>query len=273
MISYCPKDKADWRNWLKENHLIKDSIWLIFNKKKTPNPNLTWSEAVDEALCFGWIIKILILSFLTIVLLGCKEDKPYMVNVDLPLTKIVWKGIHLPIEINSSKANKHFSIKLNAESPIKAEISRRAKNQFTIFANKRGKLKIDVFLVEENREEYLFSETLKVKEIPNLKPSFCPGMRLKVSDAMLINNYCKKISVETINYDINANFKVIGFDIVTYPLKKGRTINSSKNNLLTELQIQQIKEVNTGEFIYVENISVEISGEILVVEIMKIEKI
>jgi len=55
MTSYCPKDKADWRNWLKENHLIKDSIWLIFNKKKSPNPNLTWSEAVDEALCFGWI--------------------------------------------------------------------------------------------------------------------------------------------------------------------------------------------------------------------------
>ena len=55
MNSYYPKDKEDWRNWLKKNHLIKDSIWLIFNKKDSPNPNLNWSEAVDEALCFGWI--------------------------------------------------------------------------------------------------------------------------------------------------------------------------------------------------------------------------
>jgi len=55
MNSYCPKDKEDWRNWLKKNHLIKDSIWLIINKKGSPNPNLNWSEAVDEALCFGWI--------------------------------------------------------------------------------------------------------------------------------------------------------------------------------------------------------------------------
>ena len=55
MNSYCPKDREDWRNWLKKNHLIKDSIWLIFYKKDSPTPNLNWSEAVDEALCFGWI--------------------------------------------------------------------------------------------------------------------------------------------------------------------------------------------------------------------------
>lgn len=55
MNTYCPKDKADWRNWLIENHLEEDSIWLIFYRKNSPNPNLSWSEAVDEALCFGWI--------------------------------------------------------------------------------------------------------------------------------------------------------------------------------------------------------------------------
>jgi uncharacterized protein YdeI (YjbR/CyaY-like superfamily) len=55
MNSYCPKDKAEWRNWLRENHLTKDSIWLIIKRKDAPNPNLSWSEAVDEALCFGWI--------------------------------------------------------------------------------------------------------------------------------------------------------------------------------------------------------------------------
>lgn len=55
MNSYCPKNKQDWRKWLQKNHLKEDSIWLVINKKNAPNPNLTWSEAVDEALCFGWI--------------------------------------------------------------------------------------------------------------------------------------------------------------------------------------------------------------------------
>lgn len=55
MNSYCPKNKADWRNWLKKNHLTADSIWLILYRKDATNYNLSWSDAVDEALCFGWI--------------------------------------------------------------------------------------------------------------------------------------------------------------------------------------------------------------------------
>ena len=52
---YCPRDKKEWRKWLKLNHKMKDAVWLIFYKKKSPNHNLSWSESVDEALCFGWI--------------------------------------------------------------------------------------------------------------------------------------------------------------------------------------------------------------------------
>lgn len=52
---YCPADKEDWRKWLEENHKKKDAVWLIFYKKKSPKYNLSWSDSVDEALCFGWI--------------------------------------------------------------------------------------------------------------------------------------------------------------------------------------------------------------------------
>lgn len=52
---YCPDDQQDWRKWLELNHDKKESVWLIFYKKKSPNHNLTWSESVDQALCFGWI--------------------------------------------------------------------------------------------------------------------------------------------------------------------------------------------------------------------------
>lgn len=52
---YCPKNKKGWRKWLELNHKKKDAIWLIFYRKGTPKYNLSWSESVDEALCFGWI--------------------------------------------------------------------------------------------------------------------------------------------------------------------------------------------------------------------------
>lgn len=52
---FCPKNPKDWRNWLAKNHSNKTAVWLIFYKKKSPNYNLSWSESVDEALCFGWI--------------------------------------------------------------------------------------------------------------------------------------------------------------------------------------------------------------------------
>ena len=52
---YCPYDKKDWRKWLELNHNKKEAVWLIFFKKDSPNYNLSWSDSVDEALCFGWI--------------------------------------------------------------------------------------------------------------------------------------------------------------------------------------------------------------------------
>jgi uncharacterized protein YdeI (YjbR/CyaY-like superfamily) len=44
-----------WRSWLLEHHASRQSIWLIYYKKQVGKPTLSWSEAVDEALCFGWI--------------------------------------------------------------------------------------------------------------------------------------------------------------------------------------------------------------------------
>lgn len=52
---YCPLNQSEWRKWLQKNHGKKKAVWLIYFKKKSPDHNLTWSKAVDEALCFGWI--------------------------------------------------------------------------------------------------------------------------------------------------------------------------------------------------------------------------
>lgn len=44
-----------WRGWLQEHHATEPGVWLGMWKKHTGRVNLTWSEAVDQALCFGWI--------------------------------------------------------------------------------------------------------------------------------------------------------------------------------------------------------------------------
>ncbi len=48
-------DRAAFRSWLEENHANEPAVWLIFWKKGSGRPSIEWSEAVDEALCFGWI--------------------------------------------------------------------------------------------------------------------------------------------------------------------------------------------------------------------------
>jgi len=53
--SFCPSNQREWRKWLENNHDKKNGVWLIIYKKGSDSPNLSWSHAVDEALCFGWI--------------------------------------------------------------------------------------------------------------------------------------------------------------------------------------------------------------------------
>jgi uncharacterized protein YdeI (YjbR/CyaY-like superfamily) len=53
--SFCPASQKDWREWLMENHSSKQSVWLVYHKIKSNVPSISWSQAVDEALCFGWI--------------------------------------------------------------------------------------------------------------------------------------------------------------------------------------------------------------------------
>ena len=51
-------NRDDWRSWLKDNHATEKEIWLVFFKKKTGKPSIPYEDAVEEAICFGWIDSI-----------------------------------------------------------------------------------------------------------------------------------------------------------------------------------------------------------------------
>lgn len=48
-------DRKKWRAWLEKNHKKEKVIWLIYYKKASGKPRIPYHEAVEEALCFGWI--------------------------------------------------------------------------------------------------------------------------------------------------------------------------------------------------------------------------
>ena len=48
-------DRAAWREWLASNHAASAGIWLVFDKKSSRAERLLYGDAVEEALCFGWI--------------------------------------------------------------------------------------------------------------------------------------------------------------------------------------------------------------------------
>ena len=55
MKSFQAKSRQDWRDWLKRNHTIEKEIWLVYYKKHTGKPTISYRDSVEEALCFGWI--------------------------------------------------------------------------------------------------------------------------------------------------------------------------------------------------------------------------
>jgi uncharacterized protein YdeI (YjbR/CyaY-like superfamily) len=53
--TFYAESAADWRAWLEANHRTSQSVWLIIYRKNAGTPSVYYDEAVDEALCFGWI--------------------------------------------------------------------------------------------------------------------------------------------------------------------------------------------------------------------------
>src|SRR5262245_7735330 len=45
----------EWRNWIAKNHAQSNGVWLRFFKKGSGEKSITYAEALDEALCYGWI--------------------------------------------------------------------------------------------------------------------------------------------------------------------------------------------------------------------------
>lgn len=50
-----PSSRAEWRQWLEKNHTLSTGVELVYHKRSSGLPTVAYQDAVEEALCFGWI--------------------------------------------------------------------------------------------------------------------------------------------------------------------------------------------------------------------------
>ncbi|MFD2916184.1 YdeI/OmpD-associated family protein [Psychroserpens luteus] len=78
------KTDIEWRQWLEENHLFTDGIYLIFYKVENEEESMRWEDAVKVALCYGWIDS-------TVKSLGNGKRKQYFCQRN---PKSVWSALN-----------------------------------------------------------------------------------------------------------------------------------------------------------------------------------
>ena len=76
---------ADWHAWLEEHHEKQEELWVGFHKKDSGKPSITWPEAVDGALCFGWIDGVR----------KSLNDNSYVIRFTPRRPRSVWSAINI----------------------------------------------------------------------------------------------------------------------------------------------------------------------------------
>jgi uncharacterized protein YdeI (YjbR/CyaY-like superfamily) len=108
--TYYAKDRNAWRKWLEKNHAKSPGVWLIYYKKSSGTPRVEYNDAVEEALCFGWIDSTV----------RPIDDKKYMQRFTPRKPKSGWSGL------NKQRINRMIEQSLMAPAGLeKIEIAKK----------------------------------------------------------------------------------------------------------------------------------------------------
>ncbi len=81
---FYPKDRRAWRQWLQKYHTKEPGVWLIYYKKNSGKRRISYDDAVEEALCFGWIDSIM----------KPIDEEKYMQKFTPRKVKSVWSALN-----------------------------------------------------------------------------------------------------------------------------------------------------------------------------------
>lgn len=79
------KTPAEFRAWLAKHHAAEQELWVVYCKKATGKPSMTWQESVDEALCYGWIDGIR----------KGIDDETYTIRFSPRKARSIWSAINI----------------------------------------------------------------------------------------------------------------------------------------------------------------------------------
>jgi len=116
------RNRDEWRKWLERNHNKEKEVWLVFYKKHTGKLGLSYDDAVEEALCFGWIdgrLKRI-------------DDEKHLIRFSPRRKNSVWS------EINRKKAEKMIREgKMTETGLAKIEEAKKSGKWFSAYTSKK----------------------------------------------------------------------------------------------------------------------------------------
>lgn len=145
---FHPRERGEWREWLAKNHDKSPGVWFVYFKKAAGKPRVTYDEAVQEALCFGWIdslprkldaerSKLLFTPRKT----GSVWSKPNKIRVKQLLGKGLITAVGLA-KIEAAKADGSWNIlddsdnlKIPVDLAESLDANQTAKQNFEAFSN------------------------------------------------------------------------------------------------------------------------------------------
>ena len=192
----------------------------------------------------------------------CSNPRNNDIQLESPLTNILWIGIFQPIKIEG--APEGYQIKIQGGEKIASLKKEGSLNEFQIRPNRLGNLVIEIRIGQE-----IWKEEFDVREIPNLVGEICSYQSGMIPRATLLN--CGGITVTSENYGIDINYRVKKFDLYVIKNGKGKTY-SSNSRMFTNEQLNELKNMPKGSRFYLENIEVITGlGRIRSVPIMRFE--
>jgi uncharacterized protein YdeI (YjbR/CyaY-like superfamily) len=107
------QNQSEFRTWLTINHLTSSELLVGFYKKASGKPSMTWSESVDEAICFGWIDSVR----------KSVDDNSYCIRFTPRKPTSIWSAVNIAKVERMTKAGVMHDSGLKAFSHRKAEKS------------------------------------------------------------------------------------------------------------------------------------------------------
>ena len=162
---------ADFRRWLEENHQIEAELLVGYYRVNTKKPSMTWSESVDEAICFGWIDGIR----------KNIDDESYAIRFTPRNPKSNWSAV------NIKKAEELIKLGKMTQAGMPA-FEKRTENRSSIFSYENQPEKLDPEF------ESRFQENPKAWEFfQRLAPSYKKTMIYWVMSAKMLETQISRL--------------------------------------------------------------------------------